>query len=279
MDREALLIELIAAACSAGDIIWDHFQAGCAHETKSDLSPVTVADRDGEAAILAVLARIAPEIPVIAEEEAAAGRMPEIGNAFFLVDPLDGTKEFIRGGDDFTVNIALVEHGIPTLGVVYAPARAQLWWGDSSAHAAFESHRSPHGQAGPTAPIAVRPAATPPCAVASKSHNTPPTEAWLDATGVEDRVSVGSSLKFLLIARGDADVYPRAGPTMEWDTAAGDAILRAAGGRVLDFDGEMLRYGKPKFFNPGFVATGPYEPLPLRPFVNDSHDGPSPDPS
>jgi 3'(2'), 5'-bisphosphate nucleotidase len=266
-DRVRLLVQLIELASEAGDVVWDHFTGACDHQLKSDASPVTAADRDGERIILAGLARIASEIPVVAEEEAAAGRVPKVGSIFFLVDPLDGTKEFIKKGTDFTVNIGLIEDNVPTLGVVYAPARDRLYWGDTKAGGAFVASRTPYGQIGVAAPIAVRACQQRPRAVASSSHNTPETEAWLAASDAAERVGIGSSLKFLLVACGEADVYPRPAPTMEWDTAAGDAILRAAGGRVFDLDGEPLRYGKPRFFNPGFVATGPFEPRPLRPFL------------
>lgn len=266
-DRARLLDLLVEYAVAAGGVVWDHFNAGVEVERKSDLSPVTIADHEAEAVILAGLAKAAPDIPVVAEEEAAAGRLPDVTTHFFLVDPLDGTKEFIARGTDFTVNIGLIEHGQPTMGVVYAPARGALYWGDVAQAKAWRADQPPHGARGPARPIAVREPAHPPVAVASKSHNTPETEAWLAAAGVVERVSVGSSLKFVLVASGEADVYPRPAPTMEWDTAAGDAVLRAAGGRVFDLDGDPLGYGKPRFFNPGFLATGPYEAAPLRPFL------------
>lgn len=265
-DRTALLGAIVALAEAGGDIVWRHFTAGCAVAHKADESPVTAADRDAEAAILAGLALAAPAIPVVAEEEAAAGRLPDVDGAFFLVDPLDGTKEFVRRGDDFTVNIALIEHGVPTMGVVYAPAREMLYAGDV-ASGAWMAHRAPGGEQGAARAITVRACTGDPCAVASKSHAMPGLDEWLAAGGVATRVSVGSSLKFALVASGEADVYPRTGPTMEWDTAAGDAVLRAAGGRTLDVDGRPFRYGKPGFRNAGFVATGGYDPAPLRPFL------------
>ena len=265
-DRAALLDALVALAEAGGDIVWRHFVDGCVAETKADESPVTIADREAEAAILAGLARVAPVIPVVAEEEAAAGRMPDVDGAFFLVDPLDGTKEFIKRGDDFTVNIALIEGGAPTMGVVYAPARDTLYWGDVGV-GAWTAHRAPGGTRGEVRAIAVRACAGAPCAVASKSHAMPGLDEWLASAGIVERVSVGSSLKFALVASGEADVYPRTGPTMEWDTAAGDAVLRAAGGRMLDPDGAPFRYGKPGFRNTGFVATGGYAPAPIGPYI------------
>ncbi|MBY9064494.1 3'(2'),5'-bisphosphate nucleotidase CysQ [Sphingomonas yunnanensis] len=266
-DRPALLAAIVALAEAGGDIVWRHFTAGCAVMHKSDESPVTAADRDAEAAILAGLAIVAPAIPVVAEEQAAAGDIPAVADAFFLVDPLDGTKEFVRRGDDFTVNIALVEHGVPTMGVVYAPARDALYWGDVAQGAAWTAARAPGGDRGAAQPIRVRRCGGKPCAVASKSHAMPGLDEWLDAGGVSERVAVGSSLKFALVACGEADVYPRTGPTMEWDTAAGDAVLRAAGGRTLDVDGAPFTYGKPGYRNAGFVATGGYQPAPLRPYL------------
>lgn len=266
-DRARLLMQMIDYAAKAGDVVWDHFTRGAAHELKADQSPVTEADRDAERLILAGLKVAAPHISVVAEEEAAAGRLPASADIFFLVDPLDGTKEFVNRGTDFTVNIGLVEDGAPTLGVIYAPARERLYWGDTATSKAFTAGRAPFGETGQAAPISVAKPFDAPRAVASKSHNTPATEAWLAAAGAGERVAIGSSLKFVLVACGEADVYPRPAPTMEWDTAAGDAILRAAGGRVLDLDGAPLRYGKESYFNPGFVATGAFEPPRLRPFL------------
>jgi 3'(2'), 5'-bisphosphate nucleotidase len=268
--RTRLLAAVVEASVAAGFIVWEHFCRTSVVQYKSDSSPVTEADQAAEAVILAALRAVAPEIPVVAEEEAAAGRVPDVAEAFFLVDPLDGTKEFIKRGTDFTVNIGLIEKGVPTMGAVYAPARATLYWGDALSMQAWRAAQPPHGVRGAAEPISVRKPMQPPCAVASKSHNTPATEAWLAHAGVTDRVSIGSSLKFVLVASGDADVYPRPAPTMEWDTAAGDAVLRAAGGRVFDLDGRPLLYGKERFFNPGFVATGAYEPAQLRPFMGNA---------
>jgi 3'(2'), 5'-bisphosphate nucleotidase len=271
MHRPALLATVVEAAVAAGFLVWEHFCRTSTVEYKGDSSPVTAADRAAEAVILAALRAAVPGIPIVAEEEAAAGRVPHVGNAFFLVDPLDGTKEFIKRGTDFTVNIGLIENGLPTMGVVYAPARASLYWGDCSTGEAWLARQPPHGVREAAQRIRVREPMAPPWAVASKSHNTPETEAWLTNAGVTERVAIGSSLKFVLVASGEADVYPRPAPTMEWDTAAGDAVLRAAGGRVFDLDGRPLLYGKERFFNPGFLATGSYEPAILRPFLTGSH--------
>lgn len=261
--REDLLLGLEAAALAAGREIWKIFETGFDVETKADASPVTIADRAAEAIILDALARLAPGVPVVAEEEAAAGRLPVVDDAFFLVDPLDGTKEFIRKGTDFTVNIGLIQDRAPTLGVVFAPARGELFIGDARLGRALERR-----DGSPWRPLAVRrPAHEPPVALASRSHDTPAVEAYLCALGVTERISIGSSLKFCLLARGDADLYPRPSPTMEWDTAAGDAVLRAAGGTTFALDGGPFAYAKPDFFNPGFVAVGACHAPPLRPFM------------
>ncbi len=261
--------QMIDPVLAAGERTLVHRAAGVVAECKADTSPVTIADREAEAILLAALARLAPAIPVVAEEEAAAGRTPDIaGRWFFLVDPLDGTKEYVGGGTDFTVNVALVDGDAPVAGLVYAPARGRLWCG-TVGRGAWRADVT-DGRVGDRTAMAVRDCHGAPVAVASKSHCTPATEAWLAATGCGERVSVGSSLKFALIASGEADVYPRPGPTMEWDTAAGDAILRAAGGRTLCLDGRPLTYRKPRFFNPGFLASGGHDPLPLRPFVDSA---------
>jgi 3'(2'), 5'-bisphosphate nucleotidase len=267
--RAALLDGFVTAAREAGGAIWTIFQSDFSVITKTDESPVTVADTAAEAIILKALARLAPTVPVVAEEEVAAGRMPEVGARFLLVDPLDGTKEFIKKGTDFTVNIALVEDGAPTLGVVYAPALSRLFAGDVKTGVAWTAEVGPEetGPGSARRPLRVRPLGETLTAVASKSHDTPETEAYLKACGVAGRVSIGSSLKFCLLAAGEADLYPRAGPTCEWDTGAGHAVLVAAGGRVFDLSGAPLAYGKARFFNPGFVATGPYEAPALGPFM------------
>jgi len=265
-DRHLLLNGLAETAVTAGEAINRIFEAGFEVEHKADASPVTLADRTAEGVILKALAVLAPGIPVVAEEEAAEGRIPEVGAQFFLVDALDGTREFVKRGSDFTVNIGLIEDGRPTLGVVFAPRLRRLYAGDVASMIAWR--REPE-HAEPTA-LHIRSGRTPPTAVASRSHATPPTEAYLEAVGAGDRVSIGSSLKFAMLAAGEADLYPRPSPTMEWDTAAGHAVLAAAGGRVFGLDGRPLVYGKPDFYNPGFLAVGDFDGPPLGPFMAET---------
>ena len=257
MPDTQLFEAMIAAAIEAGRVAWAVYNSDFEVLTKQDQSPVTAADHAAEAVILAHLGKAAPGIPVVAEEQVAAGHVPAQAAEFFLVDPVDGTKEFVQKRGDFTVNIALVRKGIPELGVVYAPAKSQLFAGDATARAAFRSTQSPDGpDQAPRTPIHTRePPANGLTVVASRSHRTPETDAWLAEVRVADVVSVGSSLKFCLLAAGEADLYPRLGPTMEWDTAAGQAVLVAAGGAVMNLDGTPFRYGKPGFRNPHFIAV------------------------
>jgi 3'(2'), 5'-bisphosphate nucleotidase len=220
---------------------------------KADKSPVTDADHAAEAIIVAGLRTLTPDTPVVAEEEMAAGRIPEIGHGpFWLVDPLDGTKEFIKRNGEFTVNIALIENGRPTLGIVLAPASDTLWRGT----AGLGADKSENG--GAFTQITTRPQPTDGLTCcASRSHAVySDLDIWFDREGlaVAERVQVGSSLKFCLIAEGKADIYPRFGPTNEWDTAAGQGVLEAAGGEVVTTDGKPLLYGKPRFSNPHFIA-------------------------
>jgi 3'(2'), 5'-bisphosphate nucleotidase len=248
---------LAAIAHEAGLVVMNHYVEGVMARRKTDDSPVTAADEDAEAHILKRLAEVAPGIPVIAEEEAAAGRIQNIGDHFFLVDPLDGTKEFINRNGEFTVNIAEIVKGVPVRGVVYAPALSRLFFGETpggayelkiDANEAFDATKAK--------PISVRPIpADGMTAVASRSHRDAKTDEYLAAYSVKDFVSAGSSLKFCLVAAGEADIYPRTGRTMEWDTGAGHAVLRAAGGTVTQLDGSPFVYGKgPVFENPFFVA-------------------------
>ena len=195
--RDVLMEGLVRCALQAGAEIWRIFEAGFEVEVKSDASPVTIADRAAEAIILEAILRLSPDIPVVAEEEAAAGRTPEVGDRFFLVDPLDGTKEFVRKGTDFTVNIGLIEDAAPTLGVIYAPARNELYAGDVKTGLAWWSRDGAARMA-----LKCRAPQTHPTALASKSHDVPATEAYLKAVGCGDRISVGSSLKFCLLRAG-----------------------------------------------------------------------------
>jgi 3'(2'), 5'-bisphosphate nucleotidase len=261
MDNSALVEELAEAAREAGEAILEIVRRGFEIESKRDSSPVTEADRAAELVILAALARAAPGVPVIAEEQVAAGHIPAHGDTYFLVDPLDGTKEFVRGGDDYTVNIGLIEQGSPRLGVVYAPATRRLHAGCVGDGAWVDDG---HGRMR----IAVRERGAEVTAVASKSHLNQATIDYLEAAvGKCDYVSVGSSLKFCILAEGKADIYPRAAPTSEWDTAAGHAVLLAAGGLVDGPDGQPLRYGKRAFLNRAFVATSGWKPPVLEPFL------------
>lgn len=245
-----LLPQIVALADKAGAVIMDHYRRDFGVKTKADASPVTAADEASEAVILEGLARLTPGLPVVAEEKVAAGNIPDLdAGPFWLVDPLDGTKEFISKNGEFTVNIALVSSEGPILGVVLAPARERAWWG------AKDLGANVRDADGKVAPIKVRP--TPAgglTAVVSRSHSDADTEAFLDKTGVVERISAGSSLKFCLVAEGKADLYPRFGPTMEWDVAAGHAVLLAAGGRVTMLDGGPFLYRKPDFCNTGFIA-------------------------
>jgi len=250
-----LLQLMVGAALEAGREIEIIYGAGCATEIKSDGSPVTEADHRAEAIILKHLSTV-PDIPVIAEEEVAAGRIPAIGDRFFLVDPLDGTRGFVERNGEFTVNIAYVEGGAPKAGVIYVPDSRTLYYAELGS-GAYRQRDEENEE-----PIAAR---TPPheglTVVASRTtaEKTRAKLAHLNIAGFEPS---SSSLKFCLLAEGIADVYPRYGRTMEWDTAAGQAILEAAGGRVMALDGDTeagpLRYGKSGggFENPYFIAWG-----------------------
>jgi 3'(2'), 5'-bisphosphate nucleotidase len=251
-DLEHLLPEIVALADRAGAVILEHYQGDVVVRAKADASPVTAADEAAEAVILARLAELTPAIPTVAEETVASGHVPEIDDGpFWLVDPLDGTKEFLNRNGEFTVNIALIQAREPVLGVVLAPARGHAWWG---ARGQGASARDAEGS---TRTIGVRKApAGGLVAIASRSHRDPETQAFLDRAGVAECISAGSSLKFCLIAEGKADLYPRFGRTMEWDTAAGHAVLSAAGGRVTTRDGAPFLYRKRGFENPPFIARG-----------------------
>ena len=244
-----LLDEVIHVARAAGRAVMEVYGADHAVKKKSDQSPVTAADVRAEAIILAALRSLTPEVPVIAEESVAAGDVPSVGDNFWLVDPLDGTKEFISRNGEFTVNIALVRQGMPVLGVVFAPAIGRLFAGDKESGAFTEDaagRRQIHCRVAPAEGLTV---------VASRSHgDAVALDAFLSGHKVAALVSAGSSLKLCLVAAGEADLYPRLGRTMEWDIAAGHAVLLAAGGRVTTISGGLLTYGKPGFENPHFVA-------------------------
>ena len=222
---------LARIALQAGKVIMDIYESDFAVDQKGDASPVTAADQKAETLILAALAEADPTLMVIAEEEASEGRVPEHGHRFALVDPLDGTREFVSRNGEFTVNIAIIEHGRPVMGVVYAPAKNRLFVAESH-NSGWQAEAAP-GADVPTERRSLRIRACPEAgvtAIASKSHRTPETDLWLDKHKVNETLGAGSSLKFCLIAAGEADLYPRMGRTMEWDTAAGQAVVEAAGG-------------------------------------------------
>lgn len=267
VDYARLLDDVAEAAREAGQAILEIVRRGFDVESKSDFSPVTEADRAAELIILAALARAAPGVPVIAEEEVAAGRIPAHDRRYFLVDPLDGTKEFVRGGDDYTVNIGLIEDGAPRLGAVFAPASGRTYEGLVGVGAWLDSGRGRQR-------IETRCRTDEMIAVASRSHLNQATIDYLEAAaGHCGYVAVGSSLKFCIVAEGRADIYPRASPTSEWDTAAGHAVLLAAGGLVDGPDGAPLAYGKRAFINRGFVATSGWKPPRLDAFLEPFSGG------
>jgi 3'(2'),5'-bisphosphate nucleotidase len=264
-----VLDDLVGIAVDAGRAILTIYASRyLSSRSKTDGSPVTAADYAAEAIILERLSLLYPEIPIIAEEEAAAGRASQVADRFFLVDPLDGTLEFLSRSADFTVNIALVEDRRPIRGVVYAPAHAVIYAGEPETGARearvvdhiVQAWRPITCRRPPEAGLAV---------VASRTHMSPETEGFVRRLGAANLVSAGSSLKFCRVAAGEADLYPRLARTMEWDTAAGDAVLRAAGGRVCTLDGAPLAYGKRRqandvdYANPWFVAAGCFNPFQL----------------
>jgi 3'(2'), 5'-bisphosphate nucleotidase len=250
MDFLALLPALEDVARKAGAAILEVYAQDFSVEMKGDNDPVTEADRKAEAVILPVLRRLTPDIPIVAEEEAAAGRIPRVGACFWLVDPLDGTKEFVKKNGEFTVNIGLIAEGRPVAGVVFAPVLNRLWsgGGDTAWVVDADGLRRPAR----CRPTPVRGAVV----LDSRSHRAPDRlTAFLAALESPRIENAGSSLKFCRVAEGSADFYPRFGPTSEWDTAAAHAVLAAAGGEVLTFDDlTPLAYGKPGFRNGDFLA-------------------------
>ena len=257
--RDSLAAAFGALALAAGHVIMDVYARGCAVKIKGDGSPVSEADERAEAVILEGLVKLMPGCCVIAEEQCAARGIPVAPDEFILVDPLDGTREFVGRNGEFTVNIAFVSHGEPLAGAIFAPALGRLWLGGESAQAMAARPGAPLPPAGERRMIATRPARRDALvALASRSHGDVETANFLDASHVAECRQAGSSLKFCRLAEGEADLYPRFGPTMEWDIAAGDAILRAAGGVTLAPGGEPMRYGNAAagHRNTRFLALG-----------------------
>ena len=261
--RDAWAFGLAELAVSAGQLILEIEKTHPGSTSKADGSPVTLADQASETLIVGELAKRVPWLTVIAEEQAAAGLNGAAGRIFALVDPLDGTKEFISRNGEYTVNIALIRDHQPVVGVIYAPATGKIWLGGRTAwHGSL-----PAGLFVPEAlqPILCRTAPEGLTVVSSRSHPSPEAENFLQAYAVADRSVAGSSLKFCTIAEGRADLYPRFSPTMEWDTAAGHAILMAAGGGLCQPDGSDFCYGlkQHSWLNGPFIAYGDAR---LRPF-------------
>jgi 3'(2'), 5'-bisphosphate nucleotidase len=258
MNFDALVPVMRRLALEAGDRILQVYNSPDFEvKSKSDNSPVTEADEAADALISAGLRAAFPDVMLITEEQADSHALS--ATTFLIVDPLDGTKEFIQRRGDFTVNIAYVEDGIPLRGIVYAPAQGRLFYTRADGTAVEETGPMLKDRAGPTRPLVVKkPDNAALMVVASKSHRDAATDAYIGKYAVADMRSAGSSLKFCLVATGEADLYPRLGRTMEWDTAAGDAVLRGAGGNVVRFDDHSpLTYGKPGWDNPFFIAYAP----------------------
>ena len=264
-ERQKLLAALRPVAEEAGRATLLYYD-DAAVTLKSDNSPVTAADHAAEAIILKALRDLTPDIPVIAEEEFAAGRIPTVtGNRFWLVDPLDGTKEFLKRNGEFTVNIALVDMGVPVMGIVHVPVTGATY---AAAGGVGASLTLPGG--GPQPIVARQPPPDGVTVVASRSHSDQVLiEGALAGLKIAGYKSVGSSLKLCMVAAGEADVYPRLGPTMEWDIAAGHAVLLGAGGRIELTDGLLLRYGKPNYRNPPFIAYGAWQRFRRKPVFRE----------
>ena len=258
MDYARLIPIIRRLALEAGDRIMEVYN-GPEFEvkSKSDASPVTLADEAADAIISAGLRAAFPDVVLITEEQAASHALT--AQTFLIVDPLDGTKEFVQRRGDFTVNIAYVENGVPMRGVVYAPAQGRLFYTREDGVAVEETGNFDKAVVGPVAVMSVaKPDMAALMVVASKSHRDAATDDYIAKYNVKDMKSAGSSLKFCLVATGEADLYPRLGRTMEWDTAAGDAVLRGAGGQVVRFDDHTpLAYGKAGWDNPFFIAYAP----------------------
>jgi 3'(2'), 5'-bisphosphate nucleotidase len=258
MDFEKLVPVMRRLALEAGDRIMEVYDSpDFAVKTKSDASPVTEADEAADALISGGLRLAFPDVVLITEEQAESHALS--ARSFLIVDPLDGTKEFVQRRGDFTVNIAYVENGVPVRGVVYAPAQGRLFYTEAGGRAVEETGAFEKAVVGVVTAIGVSaPDNASLMVVASKSHRDQATDDYIGKYAVKDMKSAGSSLKFCLVATGEADLYPRLGRTMEWDTAAGDAVLRGAGGHVVRFDDHQpLAYGKPGWDNPFFIAYAP----------------------
>jgi 3'(2'), 5'-bisphosphate nucleotidase len=258
MDYARLIPIIRRLALEAGDRIMDVYNGPDFEvKSKSDTSPVTIADEAADAIISAGLRDAFPDVVLITEEQAASHALT--AKTFLIVDPLDGTKEFVQRRGDFTVNIAYVEDGVPMRGVVYAPAQGRLFYTREDGNAVEETGVMDKAVVGAQRVISVaKPDNGALMVVASKSHRDAATDDYIAKYAVKDMTSAGSSLKFCLVATGEADLYPRLGRTMEWDTAAGDAVLRGAGGHVVRFDDHTpLAYGKAGWDNPFFIAYAP----------------------
>lgn len=249
LDKASALSEIARAA--GEKIMGIYAQTHISAQSKDDKSPVTQADLMAHETIVAGLAKHFPNVPVVSEEDESslAHRLPT--GSYWLIDPLDGTKEFLTHSDDFTVNIALIQEGVATFGVVYAPALNEMYWGGAGLGAFVQT-------TGPATPLICKKPTQEPNpwrVVVSKSHLNQETQTFIARLGATTQVQAGSSLKFCQVARGEADIYPRLGPTCEWDTAAAQAVLEGAGGVVLNIEGAPLRYGKPEVLNPWFIAA------------------------
>jgi 3'(2'), 5'-bisphosphate nucleotidase len=252
-DLDGLAAAFAQLASHAGLVVMDVYATDFDVRRKADLSPVSEADEAAEALLVPGVEKLLPGVPILAEEAVSREGLVAIGSEFVLIDPLDGTKEFVSRNGEFTVNIALVRDGAPVAGCVYAPALDRMYIGGTTGATGIVR---PGEDVGELAPMTTRPYPEELVAVASRSHADAETAAFLADLGVISTRSAGSSLKFCLVAEGSADVYPRFGPTMEWDTAAGDAVLRAAGGTVTNPDGTLFAYAKPGARNGSFVAWG-----------------------
>lgn len=251
----SLLPDVIDIADAASARVLEIYQTDFSVDQKEDQSPITAADLASHDVIVSGLKKLTPDIPILSEESAnAPWSERQNWNRFWLVDPIDGTRDFVNRSGEFTVNIALIEGGEPVMGVVTAPALGEAYWGVKG-EGAFKRNADGH-----TRSITVMPPPESKRVVASKNHLNDDTRAFIEKLGEHCLVQAGSSLKFCRIAEGQADIYPRLGPTCEWDTGAAQAVLEAAGGKVRTLDGEPMAYGKEDVLNPFFVASGSWYP-------------------